>query len=145
MSTVFIFNSATNVNVEQSCHSSGTFLLKLALWFCLSSLLKPFKKQLWDWENEPFSSFLLKKNFENLKCFSSKKHDRQNWTPLVEKQPLTNLPIRRNSPATPSRLMAMSSPRTVMPSQKQTTTRALGRRSRSFLSSLSKCFSPALL
>lgn len=69
-------------------------------------------------------------------------------TPLREgvcKQAQTNLPIRRNSPATPSRLMAISSPRTVMPSQKQTTTRALGRRSRSFLSSLSKCFSPALL
>lgn len=78
--------------------------------------------------------------FENAPAFSSKQEDT-----LWGKQTPANLPIRRNSPATPSRLMAISSPRTVMPSQKQTTTRALGSRSRSFLSSLSKCFSPALL
>lgn len=43
------------------------------------------------------------------------------------------LPMRRNSPYTPSLLIAIRRPRTVMPSQKHTTTRALGRRSRSFL------------
>lgn len=43
------------------------------------------------------------------------------------------LPTRRNSPYTPSLLMAIRRPRTVMPSQKHTTTRALGSRSRSFL------------
>ncbi len=63
--------------------------------------------------------------------------------PSVSLQPY--LPISWNSPETPRRRMAISRPRTVIPSQKQTTTRALGRRSRSFLSRRSKCFSPALL
>lgn len=57
----------------------------------------------------------------------------------------THLPRSRNSPARPRRRMAISRPRTVMPSQKQATTRALGKWLLSFFSSLSKLCSPALL
>lgn len=57
----------------------------------------------------------------------------------------THLPTSRNSPTRRCRLMAISMPRTVMPSQKQATTLALGRWPRSFCSSLSKLRSPALL
>lgn len=57
----------------------------------------------------------------------------------------THLPTRTNSPTRRCRLMAISIPRTVMPSQKQATTLALGRWPRSFCNSLSKLCSPALL
>ncbi|KAF3847844.1 hypothetical protein F7725_020872 [Dissostichus mawsoni] len=57
----------------------------------------------------------------------------------------TYLPMSRNSPTSPWRLMAMRMLRTVMPSQKQATTRALGRWARSRSSSRSKLCSPALL
>lgn len=58
---------------------------------------------------------------------------------------VTHLPRSRNSPARPRRLMAISRPLTVMPSQKQATTLALGKWLLSFFSSLSKLCSPALL
>lgn len=57
----------------------------------------------------------------------------------------TDLPMRRNSPTSPCRLMAIRMLRTVMPSQKHTTTRALGRWALSRSSSRSKLCSPALL
>lgn len=57
----------------------------------------------------------------------------------------TYLPMSRNSPTSPWRLMAIRMLRTVMPSQKQATTRALGRWARSRSSSRSKLCSPALL
>lgn len=56
-----------------------------------------------------------------------------------------DLPMRRNSPTSPWRLMAMRMLRTVMPSQKHATTLALGRWARSLSSSRSKLCSPALL
>ncbi len=57
----------------------------------------------------------------------------------------TDLPMSRNSPTSPWRLMAMRMLRTVMPSQKQATTLALGRWALSRSSSRSKLCSPALL
>lgn len=57
----------------------------------------------------------------------------------------SDLPTSMSSPARFWRLMAMRMPRTVMPSQKHTTTRALGRRLRSLVRSRSKLGSPALL
>lgn len=55
------------------------------------------------------------------------------------------LPTKRNSPTSRRLLMALRMPRTVMPSQKHATTRALGRWLRSFSNSRSKLCSPALL
>lgn len=57
----------------------------------------------------------------------------------------TDLPMSRNSPTSPWRLMAMRMLRTVMPSQKQATTLALGKWPLSLSSSRSKLCSPALL
>lgn len=56
-----------------------------------------------------------------------------------------HLPTSRNSPTKRCRLIAIRMPRTVIPSQKQATTLALGRWPLSFCSSLSKLCSPALL
>lgn len=57
----------------------------------------------------------------------------------------TDLPMRRNSPTSAWRLMAMRILRTVMPSQKHATTLALGRCALSLSSRRSKLCSPALL
>lgn len=57
----------------------------------------------------------------------------------------TYLPMRRNSPSSACRLMAIRMLRTVMPSQKHTTTLALGRWALSLSSNRSKLCSPALL
>ena len=62
-----------------------------------------------------------------------------------EKEIEIYLPMSENSPTTPRRRMALRRPRTVIPSQKHTTTLALGSRSRSLRRSRSKLFSPALL
>lgn len=143
------------VNYLHNQHKNHSFV-QLKLWRNVTFLIPDFSFQFaWSlpcrptftaisiFSTAPRERILFIILLWTLVCFSSLTDKREN--PRGEKQSLTNLPIRRNSPATPSRLMAISSPRTVMPSQKQTTTRAFGRRSRSFLSSLSKCFSPALL
>lgn len=57
----------------------------------------------------------------------------------------TDLPMSRNSPTSPWRLIAMRMLRTVIPSQKHATTLALGRWALSLSSSRSKLCSPALL
>lgn len=57
----------------------------------------------------------------------------------------TDLPMSRNSPTSPWRLMAMRMLRTVIPSQKHATTLAFGRWALSLSSSRSKLCSPALL
>lgn len=80
------------------------------------------------------------------KTWSTSKSKSVKWShEFCTPQLTTHLPTSRNSPTRRCRLMAMSMPRTVMPSQKQATTRALGRWTRSFWSSLSKLLSPALL
>ena len=143
---VFIWPWMSSINVEQwgKKYYFTFFVLKLSvIRIIYFNFLQKLSKTNYKTKRKLSLSLVSLKNV----CASPQTENRTDKTqsPPVGKQSLTNLPIRRNSPATPSRLMAMSRPRTVMPSQKQTTTRAFGRRSRSFLSSLSKCFSPALL
>lgn len=71
---------------------------------------------------------------------SNSQESKENWCCSS-----TDLPMSRNSPTNPWRLMAMRMLRTVMPSQKHATTLALGRWALSLSSSRSKLCSPALL